>query len=103
MKKKILGNFEKPRISIFRSNKQIYVQVIDDVLGNTVTSFSSKKIEDIDKKMTKIKQSYKVGLILGLKLKKLKIKKLVLDKKNYLYHGRIKSLADGIRSVGIKF
>ncbi|WP_185857761.1 50S ribosomal protein L18 [Blattabacterium cuenoti] len=102
--KKILGNLNRPRVSVFRSNKEIYAQIIDDLSGKTLVSSSSKEKEFYkDKKKSKIELAYEVGKLLGSKAKKLKIKKLVFDKGRYLYHGRIKSLADGIRKIGLEF
>ncbi|WP_185872022.1 50S ribosomal protein L18 [Blattabacterium cuenoti] len=101
--KKIFGKLDRPRISIFRSNKEIYVQIIDDNTGNTLISSSSKDKIFNNYKKTKIELSNDVGKLIGNKIKNLKIKKLVFDKGRYLYHGRIKSLADGIREVGLEF
>ncbi|WP_185871452.1 50S ribosomal protein L18 [Blattabacterium cuenoti] len=104
-KKKIFGDLDRPRISIYRSNKEIYAQVIDDSSGKTLVSSSSREKEFWKKKnnKNKIELSYEVGKSLGNKIKKLKIKKLVFDKGKYLYHGRIRSLAEGIRNVGLEF
>ncbi|WP_185873115.1 50S ribosomal protein L18 [Blattabacterium cuenoti] len=106
MKKKyknsIINNTSRFRLSVFRSNKKIYAQIIDDSCGKTLVSCLSKT-SIISKKDNKVKQSYEVGKLLGLKSKKLNIKKLFFDKKNYLYHGRIKALADGLRNAGLEF
>ncbi|WP_185864277.1 50S ribosomal protein L18 [Blattabacterium cuenoti] len=102
--KKVFGNPDRPRISVFRSNKSIYAQVIDDSSGRTLTSSSSiEKIFRDCKKNNKTDLSMKVGRLLGNRIKKLNIKKLVFDKGRYLYHGRVKSLADGIREIGLDF
>ncbi|WP_185855337.1 50S ribosomal protein L18 [Blattabacterium cuenoti] len=103
--KKIFGETNRPRISVFRSNREIYAQIIDDFYGKTLTCSSSIDKEFIKKKYkkkTKVELSYEVGKLLGVRAEKLKIKKLVFDKGKYLYHGRIKSLADGIREYSIK-
>ncbi|WP_185864847.1 50S ribosomal protein L18 [Blattabacterium cuenoti] len=99
-RKKILGKKNRLRISVFRSNKQIYAQIIDDISSKTLISSSS--LEKEVKKNNKVKQSYEVGKLLGFKAKKLNLDKLVFDKGKYLYHGRVKSLVDGIRHTGIK-
>ncbi|ACY40274.1 50S ribosomal protein L18 [Blattabacterium sp. (Blattella germanica) str. Bge] len=101
--KKIFGELDRPRISVFRSNKQIYAQIIDDISGNTLVSSSSKEKIFHNYKKTKIELSNEVGKLLGNRAKKLKIKKLIFDKGRYLYHGRIRSLAEGIREIGLKF
>ncbi|WP_041935999.1 50S ribosomal protein L18 [Blattabacterium sp. (Nauphoeta cinerea)] len=101
--KKVLGSKNRPRISVFRSNKEIYVQIIDDVSGKTLVSSSSKEKEFYKNKKNKTELSYEVGKLLGYRAKKLNLKKLVFDKGKYLYHGRVKSLAEGIREVGLEF
>ncbi|WP_185858331.1 50S ribosomal protein L18 [Blattabacterium cuenoti] len=102
--RKIFGKPNRPRVSVFRSNKGIYAQIIDDVSRKTLVSSSSReKIFSKKSRKTKIELSNEVGKLLGQKIKKLKIKKLIFDKGKYLYHGRIKSLADGIRESGLEF
>ncbi|WP_341661460.1 50S ribosomal protein L18 [Blattabacterium cuenoti] len=101
---KTFRNSNRPRISVFRSNKEIYVQIIDDLCGTTLVSSSSKeKNFHKYKKKNKTELAYEVGKLLGNRAKKLKIQKLVFDKGKYLYHGRVKSLAEGIREIGLKF
>ncbi len=104
--RKIFGKSSRPRVSIFKSNKEIYAQIIDDTLNKTLVSSSSVSdkiiLELKNKKKKKMELSYEVGKLLGIKAKKINIKKLVFDKKNYLYHGRIKFLIEGIRKSGIK-
>ncbi|WP_341666446.1 50S ribosomal protein L18 [Blattabacterium cuenoti] len=99
----MFGNSNRPRISVFRSNKEIYVQIIDDLCGTTLVSSSSKEEKFHNYKKNKTELAYEVGKLLGNRAKTLKIQKLVFDKGKYLYHGRIKSLADGIREIGLKF
>ncbi|MGX7590355.1 50S ribosomal protein L18 [Candidatus Karelsulcia muelleri] len=89
----------RPRISVFRSNKHIYVQIIDDVNHHTLLSYYSNS----NLKITKTKMARKIGMILGEKAKKLGIYKLVFDRNGYLYHGRVKALAEGLRTTGLKF
>ncbi|MGX7591501.1 50S ribosomal protein L18 [Candidatus Karelsulcia muelleri] len=89
----------RPRISVFRSNKHIYVQIIDDVNHQTLLSdYSNSNL-----KITKTKMARKIGMILGEKAKKIGIYKLVFDRNGYLYHGRVKALAEGLRKTGLKF
>ncbi|MDH3004221.1 MAG: 50S ribosomal protein L18 [Candidatus Shikimatogenerans sp. JK-2022] len=96
------GTKEFPRISIFKSNKEIYVQVIDDINRNTIISYSSLKIiKDKKKKMTKIEISKIVGKHIAKYMLKKKIKKAFFDRKKYRYHGRIKKLIEYIRKNGI--
>ncbi|WP_185882748.1 50S ribosomal protein L18 [Blattabacterium cuenoti] len=104
--KKFFGYPYKPRISVYRSNKEIYAQIIDDVSGKTLVYSSSIDQEFLNfkkLKKTKIELSYEVGKSLGLKAKKINIDKVVFNKGKYLYHGRIKSLSIGIRDSGLKF
>ncbi|MDH3004576.1 MAG: 50S ribosomal protein L18 [Candidatus Shikimatogenerans sp. JK-2022] len=100
MKIKKKGTELFPRISIYRSNKEIYVQIIDDVNNNTITSYSSLKIKN--KNITKIEISKKVGQKIAKKMLKLNIKKAFFNRNGYKYHGRIKALIENIRKGGIK-
>ncbi|MGX7593607.1 50S ribosomal protein L18 [Candidatus Karelsulcia muelleri] len=95
------SRLKRPRISVFRSNKHIYVQIIDDVNHHTLLSSSSKKNSNL--KITKTKIARKIGMILGEKAKQIGIYKLVFDRNGYLYHGRIKALAEGLRQTGLIF
>lgn len=101
IRKAIRGNAECPRLSVFRSNKQIYAQIIDDVAGNTLAAASSKDIKET--KAKKIELATEVGKILGEKAVAAGITKVVFDRGGYLYHGRVKSLAEGARNAGLKF
>ena len=110
VRKKISGTTESPRLSIFRSNKFIYAQIINDLENKTLVSCSSKDSEVLkDKTENKLKLSsknfdaYKVGLIISNKCKKSGIKKVVFDRGGYKYHGRVKALADGARENGLEF
>ena len=110
VRKKISGTTESPRLSIFRSNKFIYAQIINDLENKTLVSCSSKDSEVlIDKSENKLKLSsknfdaYKVGLIISNKCKKSGIKKVVFDRGGYKYHGRVRSLAEGARENGLEF
>ncbi|AWU43690.1 50S ribosomal protein L18 [Blattabacterium sp. (Cryptocercus kyebangensis)] len=103
---RIFGTKKKPRITVFRSNRAIYAQIIDDLSGKTLVSSSSReKIfrNSMKIKRTKIKLSNEVGKLLGKRASLLKIQKVVFDRGRYLYHGRIKSLAEGVREMGLDF
>lgn len=103
VRKKISGTNQRPRMSVFRSNKDIYVQLIDDRTGTTLLSASSRH-EDIDaQKITKTEKAKLVGKLIAEKAKEAGIDTVVFDRNGYLYHGRIKALADAAREGGIKF
>ncbi len=104
IRKIISGTDTKPRLSVFRSNKQIYVQLIDDVNGKTLASESSlNKIIAEKENITKTKQAELVGNLIGEKAVQIGISDVVFDRGGYLYHGRVKSLADSARKAGLKF
>ena len=96
------GTSEKPRMTVFRSNKEIYVQLIDDKLGNTLVSASSVKLKKT-KSSTKSSIASEVGKLIAEKSIKLGINEVMFDRNGYLYHGRVKMLADGARDGGLKF
>ncbi|MCH5239773.1 MAG: 50S ribosomal protein L18 [Muribaculaceae bacterium] len=96
---KITGTAERPRMSVFRSNKGIYVQVIDDIAGTTLVAASSKGIEEGDKK----EKAAKVGAEIAKKALEKGISQVVFDRNGYLFHGRVKCLADAAREAGLKF
>lgn len=102
IRKKINGTADKPRLSIFRSNKAIYCQAVDDVNGVTLAAASSLE-NGIADSGTKSEQAKKVGLLLAEKAKAKNIEKAVFDRSGYLYHGRVKALADGAREGGLQF
>ena len=99
IRKIVNGSAERPRMTVFRSNKQIYVQLIDDQAGHTILSASSKD----DEKVTKLEQAKKVGKSVAEKAKEAGIENVVFDRNGYLYHGRIKALAEAAREGGLKF
>jgi large subunit ribosomal protein L18 len=105
IKKKIFGTAEKPRLCVFRSNKNIYAQVIDDTTYSTITSCSTLDIEIREqiKSGNTCKASEIVGLIIGKRLLSKNIQSVVFDKRNKPYHGRIKALAEGARKAGLNF
>lgn len=103
IRKNIFGTKDKPRMSVFRSNKQIYVQFIDDVEGKTLLSVSSLQKEIANKKnINKSEQAKLVGELAADKSKKAGISQAVFDRNGYLYHGRVKSLANAAREGGLK-
>lgn len=99
----VKGTPERPRMCVFRSNKEIYVQMIDDLTGKTVLTASSKDKSIADQKVSKIEQAKLVGKLAAEKAKESNIENVVFDRNGYLYHGRIKSLADAAREGGLKF
>jgi large subunit ribosomal protein L18 len=104
IRKKIRGTAETPRLAVYRSNKQIYVQVVDDLNKVTLLSASSKEKEVSEKSgMKKTDQAKLVGKLLASKCKEKGIEKVVFDRSGYKYHGRVKSLADAAREGGLKF
>ncbi|MGA1478747.1 MAG: 50S ribosomal protein L18 [Candidatus Actinomarina sp.] len=102
IRKKISGTPTVPRLAVFKSNSNIYVQAIDDLNQVTLASASTISPELKSKNLTN-DSANKVGQLMGEKLLKLNIKKAVFDRGGYIYHGRVKSLADGIREKGIEF
>jgi large subunit ribosomal protein L18 len=96
---RISGTAERPRMTVFRSNKGIYVQLIDDLAGKTLVSASSKGLEG----GTKIEVAAKVGAAAAEKALAAGITEVVFDRNGYLFHGRVKSLADAARNGGLKF
>jgi len=103
IRKKVSGTSERPRLAVFRSNKQIYVQLIDDVAGNTLVAASSVDKSLEDKKITKIEQAAAVGKLIAVNAKTAGIDTVVFDRGGFLYHGRVKALADSAREGGLKF
>ena len=100
---KVGGTAQKPRLAVFRSNKDIYVQLIDDEAGKTLASASSRDKDITAQKGTKIEMSKLVGQAIGRKAKDLGLSAVVLDRGGNLYHGRVKSVADGAREAGLEF
>lgn len=100
IRKTVAGTSVRPRLSVFRSNKAIYAQVIDDSTGHTIVASSSRSITE---KVNKVEAAVLVGKQIAEKAKSAGITEVVFDRGGYLYHGRVKSLADGARSAGLKF
>lgn len=102
IRKNISGTANIPRLAVFRSNKQIYVQAVDDINGKTLFSVSSLSIVE-KKDISKIEQSKLVGKLLAEEARKNGITSVIFDRGGYLYHGRVKELADAAREGGLKF
>lgn len=100
VRSKISGTAERPRLTVFRSNKQIYAQVIDDTTGRTLAAASSLKIEE---SASKKELAAKVGEQIAKSAQEAGVQVVVFDRNGYLYHGRIKELADAARNGGLKF
>jgi large subunit ribosomal protein L18 len=104
IRKKISGTLDTPRIAIFRSNKQIYAQVVNDQKGETILSANSREKEIAAQTgIKKTEQAKLVGKLLASKCKEKGIENVVFDRGGYKYHGRVKSLADAAREGGLKF
>ncbi|HEU4718121.1 MAG TPA: 50S ribosomal protein L18 [Bacteroidia bacterium] len=103
IRKRLSGTAGTPRLCVFRSNKDIYAQVIDDVKGTTLVSASSREKELAGKKVNKTEQAKKVGEAIARKAKDAGVSTVVFDRGGYLYHGRVKALAEAAREGGLKF
>lgn len=103
IRKTVSGTEQRPRLAVFRSNKEIYAQLIDDVSGKTITAASSRD-KDIDAtKVNKTEAAKLVGKAIAEKAVKAGVENVSFDRGGYLYHGRVKSLAEGAREGGLKF
>ncbi len=102
VRKNIFGSSERPRLSVFRSNKQIYAQIIDDEKGITLVSASSYKSKEVEGK-SKSEQATLVGKAVAEKAIGAGVKEVVFDRNSYQYHGRVKALAEGAREGGLIF
>ncbi|MDD3045260.1 MAG: 50S ribosomal protein L18 [Candidatus Delongbacteria bacterium] len=110
IRKNVFGTGIRPRLSVFRSNLHIYAQLIDDESGRTLLSASSAakelsegNVENTENMKGKTGVSFNVGVVLGKKILENNIESIVFDRNGYLYHGRVKALADGVRKAGVKF
>lgn len=101
IRSKISGSPERPRLNVFRSNKGIYAQVIDDISGKTLAAASSKSLSNFQGNKTQ--QAAAVGKLVAEKAKTAGVATVVFDRGGYLYHGRVKALADGAREGGLVF
>lgn len=103
IRKSLSGSPEKPRLTVFRSNKEIYAQVINDLDSKTLVSASSLSSDFEKEKMNKVEQAKRVGKLIAKKAKEAGIETVVFDRNGYLYHGRVKTLAEAAREEGLKF
>ncbi len=105
VRKNIFGNQDRPRLSVFRSSKHIYAQIVDDTSGSTLVSASTLDNEFKEQKVEgkKVEIAKAVGNLIGKRAIDKGIKKIVLDRNGFLYHGRIKALSDGAREAGLNF
>ena len=103
IRKRIFGTTERPRLTVFRSNADIYAQIINDVDGRTLASCSSKLKDIKEQKATKTDKSRLVGKLLAQRAQQAGVEKVVFDRNGFRYHGRIKALADGAREGGLNF
>lgn len=100
IRKKLAGSAERPRLCIFKSSKHIYASLIDDVSGNTLFTVSSLQFED---KLNGVDMAKKVGVEIAKKALTTKVSNVVFDRNGFIYHGRVKSVADGAREGGLNF
>ncbi|MBC8439241.1 MAG: 50S ribosomal protein L18 [Deltaproteobacteria bacterium] len=105
VRKNIFGNQDRPRLSVFRSSKHIYAQIVDDISGSTLVSASTLDNEYKEHRVEgkKVEIAKAVGNLVGKRALDKGIKKVVLDRNGFLYHGRIKALSDGAREAGLNF
>jgi len=103
IRRKVAGTAQRPRLSVFRSNTDIYAQIIDDVNGKTIAAASSKDKDIAVQKGTKSEKSKLVGAAVARKAVELGVSSVTFDRGGYLYHGRVKSVADGAREGGLQF
>ncbi|RZL18602.1 MAG: 50S ribosomal protein L18 [Pedobacter sp.] len=103
IRKKVSGTPTKPRLSVFRSNSEIYAQLIDDANGATIAAASSKQRDISAQKVAKTEKSKMVGEAIAKKATELGIKDVVFDRSGYIYHGRVKAVAEGAREGGLQF
>jgi large subunit ribosomal protein L18 len=103
IRKIVKGTQERPRMSVFRSNKEIYVQLIDDTNGKSLIQVSSMSKEISEQKVTKTEKAMLVGKLIAEKAQENNIQTVTFDRNGYLYHGRVKALADAAREAGLKF
>ena len=103
IRKKISGSSSIPRLTVFRSNSDIYAQLIDDNSGTTIAAASSRQKDITAQKAPKIEKSKMVGEALAKKAVELGVKKVVFDRSGYIFHGRIKAVAEGAREAGLEF
>jgi large subunit ribosomal protein L18 len=102
IRKRISGTAQRPRMSVYRSNNRMYVQVIDDVAGHTLASASTLE-KELSSLKNNVEDAAKLGEIIGKRLLEKKIDTVVFDRNGFLFHGIVKGIADGARKAGVKF
>jgi large subunit ribosomal protein L18 len=103
IRRKVAGTAAKPRLSVFRSNNDVYIQLIDDENGKTIAAASTKDKDIAAQKVTKIEKSKLAGAAAARKAVELGVTQVIFDRSGYLYHGRVKAVADGAREGGLQF
>ena len=102
VRNKVSGTAERPRLCVYKSNSNIYAQIIDDVAGNTLVSASTLD-KEVKTKASNVEAAAEVGKLIAERAKKAKINTVVFDRNGYLYHGKVKALADAAREAGLEF
>jgi len=105
IRKKVAGGQERPRLSVFRSSKHIYAQVIDDILGRTIVAASTmeKGVKDKSDFENKVSKAFYIGKLVAERAKEKGVSSVVFDRNGFMYHGRVKALSDGARDGGLNF
>ena len=103
IRKTLKGTADSPRFAVFRSNKEIYAQIIDDVSGNTIVAASSRDKSLEGKKVNKTEKAKLVGALIGEKAQEVGVSTVKFDRGGFVYHGRVKALAEAARETGLKF
>ncbi len=103
VRRKIAGTENRPRMTVFKSNKHVYVQVIDDGAGNTISSASTVEKDNRGSLKRTVEDAEKLGEIIGKRLQEKGIKSIVFDRNGYRYHGIVKAVAEGVRKAGLQF
>jgi large subunit ribosomal protein L18 len=103
VRRKITGTESRPRMTVFKSNKHVYVQVIDDRAGNTISSASTVEKDNRGSLKRTVEDAEKLGEIMGKRLQEKDIKTIVFDRNGYRYHGIVKAVAEGVRKAGLQF
>ncbi len=101
IRKTVHGTAQRPRLSVFRSNRDTYVQIIDDTKGHTLVAFDTRKLSNVNG--TKVQKAYQLGTQIAKMALEKGITRIVFDRGGYLYHGRVKAVADGARAAGLQF
>jgi len=103
VRKKVMGTAERPRLAVFRSNKHIYVQAIDDIARRTIAAASTMEVDLRGGATSTVEAAKQVGTLVGQRLKKGNVDSVVFDRGGFKYHGRIAAVAEGAREAGVQF